>query len=263
VTRAGRGMWPGYGKLTLSISALVVYALFGVRRWRRRRRPRPQLVLSYFDMPGKAQAIRFALALGKRAFRDARLTLEEYNAEQGAGALPFGIVPVMDVGGERIAQSDAILRYAGAVAGLAPADPLIQARIDQWVALESDFSYPFTMALSPAKCYLPTWRAEDAATFRLAILTHHVPTFLAFVENALERSSTGWLAGTDGPSIADVCWAPRLRWLESGALDWLPPSILQPYPRARAVVDRVHALPEVAAFLRHAEEGAARRDQAP
>ena len=98
------------------------------------------------------------------------------------------------------------------------------------------------------------WVAEDAAAFRLSIGTHHVPTFLNFVEAALERSPTGWLAGTDSPSIADLAWAPRLRWLESGALDWLPPSILTPFPRARALVERVYALPEVAAFCRHEEE---------
>lgn len=119
------------------------------------------------------------------------------------------------------------------------------------------------MALSPAKCYLPAWPAEEAAAFRLAIGTHHVPTFLTFVETALERSATGWLAATDGPSIADLCWAPRLRWLESGALDWLPPSILQPFPRARALVDRVHALPAIAAFTQRtdAQREARREDE--
>lgn len=83
-----------------------------------------------------------------------------------------------------------------------------------------------------------------------------MPTFLNFVEAALERSPTGWLAGTPGPSIADLAWAPRLRWLESGALDWLPLSILAPFPRARALVDRVYALPAVEAFCRHGEAAA-------
>ena len=121
------------------------------------------MTLRYFDMPGKAQAIRFALALGKRAFRDVRLTVDEYYAEQAAGSLPFGSLPVLDVttcdGETRLAQSDAILRLAGSVSGLAPSDPILQARIDQYVALENDFSYPFTLALFPDKCYLPAWPA--------------------------------------------------------------------------------------------------------
>ena len=134
---------------------------------------------------------------------------------------------------------------------LAPIPALVRARVDQWVALENDFSYPFTCALFPEKCYLPAWPAEEAAAFRLAIGAQHIPTFLQFVEAALERSPTGWLACTPGPSIADLCWAPRLRWLESGALDWLPPSILNKYPHARALADRVHRLPAIAAFCRH------------
>jgi len=244
----------------LLASTAVVFAGYAVRRWRRRRRPRPSITLTYFDMPGKAQAIRFAFALGNRAFRDVRLSVDEYYAQQAANALPFGSMPVLDVGGERIGQSDAILRYAGRVAGLAPADPVVQARIDQWVALEADFSYPFTMALFPDKCYLSAWPAEEAASFRLSILAQHVPTFLAFVEAALEKSPTGWLAATPSPSIADLAWAPRLRWLESGSLGWLPPSILQPFPRARALVDRVYALPAVVAFS--AREHAAARARA-
>ena len=144
-----------------SASVLVVCG-YACKRWRHRRKLRPQITLTYFNMAGKAQAVRFALALGRRAFRDVRLTVDEYHAEQAAGTLPFGSVPVLDIGSDRIGQSEALLRLAGTLAGLAPADPVAQARIDQWLALENDFSYPFTCALFPEKCYLPSWSVDDA-----------------------------------------------------------------------------------------------------
>ena len=101
--------------------------------------------------------------------------------------------------------------------------------------------------------------AEDAANFRLSLGAHHVPAFLRFLEAALDRSPSGWLAGTTGPSIADLCWAPRLRWLESGALDWLPLSILQPFPRSRELMQRVYALPAVSAFCQQQATAALQR----
>ena len=313
----------------LAASGATCLAALAYRHRRRRRRlsrTAAQVTLTYFDMAGKAEAIRFAFALGNRKFHDRRLTVDEFR--HSVDEFPFGSIPVLDVSGERIAQSEAILRLAGALAGLAPADPVVAARIDQYLALENDFSYPFTCALFPEKCYLPAWTpgartrphtrdaevpwrchllkpppcnlappshtdahvgdptprrrlfahvrassprpacfanrplAEALASYRLSISAHHVPTFLKFVDEALERSPSGWLAGTDGPSIADLCWAPRLSWLESGALDWLPRSTLQQFPHARALVDRVYSLPAVIAFreLEQQRAAAARAD---
>ena len=75
-----------------SVVACIVYTYH--RRWQRRRRLRPPITLTYYDMPGKAQAIRFALALGGRPFRDVRVTVEEYHTELAAGNLPFGSIGV-------------------------------------------------------------------------------------------------------------------------------------------------------------------------
>lgn len=57
-----------------------------------------------------------------------------------AGAFPFGSVPVLDLPGqpERFAQSSAILRYAGKLAGLYP-DNLVDAlRADMVIAALED-----------------------------------------------------------------------------------------------------------------------------
>ena len=214
------------------------------------------MVLTYYDMPGKADAIRFALAFGV-PFIDRRLTMAEADAEREAGRLdPFGQLPMLHIcGNDGIAQSDAVLRLAARLAGneLVPSDPVLAARADQWVSAESDFSYPFLIALFPERCYLPAWRSEDAASYHLQLLTQHIPRFLRVLEEALAESPTGWLAHTAGPSIADLCWAPRLQWLESGCLDWLPCSILHPYPLTHSLIARVHNLPEVAAWRQEAE----------
>lgn len=45
-------------------------------------------------------------------------------------AFPFGSMPVLDIGEERFAQSGAIIRYVGKLAGLYPEDPVAALRVD-------------------------------------------------------------------------------------------------------------------------------------
>lgn len=40
-----------------------------------------------------------------------------------------------------------------------------------------------------------------------------LPTHLGFFENYLKKSTSGWIAGTENPSIADFAIAPRMLWL--------------------------------------------------
>jgi glutathione S-transferase len=45
--------------------------------------------------------------------------------------MPFGQVPVLEVDGHFLAESYAILRYAGGLAGLVPSEPLAAAKVDE------------------------------------------------------------------------------------------------------------------------------------
>ena len=96
--------------------------------------------LIYFDIPGKAEAIRLCAAVAGVPLEDVRVTREEFAEMKAKGELPYGQVPALDVGeGKFLAQSSAILRYVGTIGGLHPAsDPLAAARIDAIVAEEED-----------------------------------------------------------------------------------------------------------------------------
>jgi glutathione S-transferase len=70
---------------------------------------------------------------------DVRITREEFTAMKESGALPFGQVPSLEVDGQVLAQSSAILRYVATVGGLHPSsDPLAAAQIDSIVSEEED-----------------------------------------------------------------------------------------------------------------------------
>ncbi|CAM9889837.1 unnamed protein product, partial [Ectocarpus sp. 4 AP-2014] len=71
----------------------------------------PKLILTYFDMAGAAEPIRWALEKGGLEWEDKRLTREEFGELKPS--LPNGQVPVLSVDGFELAQSMAILRYVG------------------------------------------------------------------------------------------------------------------------------------------------------
>ena len=51
-------------------------------------RPQPKLQLLYFDIPGKAEAIRLACAFSGIEFEDIRMTREEFMQKKLSGELP-------------------------------------------------------------------------------------------------------------------------------------------------------------------------------
>ena len=77
----------------------------------------PQLKLTYFDFHGgRAEPIRLALNIGGIAFEDHRFAPPEF--PEVRKTTPFGQVPTMHVDGVQVTQCDAMLRYAGKLAGL-------------------------------------------------------------------------------------------------------------------------------------------------
>jgi prostaglandin-H2 D-isomerase / glutathione transferase len=109
-----------------------------------------KLVLHFFNLAGRARAIRMAFALGKIPYEDRRYSYDEFEKLQQASALPFGAFPVLDVDGERLAQSRAILRYAGRLAGLYPHDALAAARCDMAIDAMEEVCVPEREGAVPA-----------------------------------------------------------------------------------------------------------------
>ena len=66
---------------------------------------KPQLKMIYFDMKGRAEPTRLALAIGGIDFEDERISREAFMAAKTNGEYPFGQLPVLVVNGRMVAQS--------------------------------------------------------------------------------------------------------------------------------------------------------------
>jgi hypothetical protein len=74
-------------------------------------------ILTYFDLYGRAEACRMALVHSKTDFEDNRVTGESWAAFKASGKCNNGQVPVMEVAGKFLNQSEAILRFIGTQTG--------------------------------------------------------------------------------------------------------------------------------------------------
>jgi Glutathione S-transferase, N-terminal domain len=89
-----------------------------------------KIKLTYFDFHGgRGEPARLALSIGGIVFEDDRVAASDW--ERRKAYTPFGALPVLEVDGQIVAQSNAINRYVGKLAALYPSDPWQAALCDE------------------------------------------------------------------------------------------------------------------------------------
>ena len=90
----------------------------------------PELKLFYFDAPfWRAEVVRLALFMGDVPFEDVR---DQKSADLKAqGKLTFGAMPVLEVDGRILSQTQAMAVFAAKLAGLHPDDAWAAAKVDE------------------------------------------------------------------------------------------------------------------------------------
>lgn len=216
----------------------------------------PKLKLVYFNFKGKAEAIRLACAHAGIEFENKTFaSRDEFTAMKASGELPYGQVPALIVttgdSTKVLGQSSAIIRYIASLShgSLYPTDPVLAAEVDSLMAQEDDafaaltcvrYQERFGFEVMGGAGSELTLQAETALAERV------LPRHLGFFERKLTESKTGWLAGTDGPSIADFTLVPRLMWLRSGeACSKMGHTDFEAYPKINALIAKLMALPAV------------------
>ena len=78
------------------------------------------LRLVYFGVPGRAEASRVALSLSGLEWEDVQVNGVRFEIMKNSGELPWDMLPVLQTPEGTIAESSAILRFAGKAADLVP-----------------------------------------------------------------------------------------------------------------------------------------------
>jgi glutathione S-transferase len=203
----------------------------------------PQIRLTYFDSPGRAEPLRVALSLANIPFEDRRLKFPEFMSLKQQGAFPLGSVPVLEVDGRAIVQTAAMLRYVAHLAGggLYPADAREALIVDSVVDTLND---TMSHALLPS---LFERDMEKKLEMRRALLAGPLTLSLRYLEGLVAESPGPFVTGAT-LTIADILLGITVQQYRSGTLDGLGPEVLEAYPRLRALGDAYAAHPGVVAY---------------
>lgn len=199
----------------------------------------PKLVLTYFDFDGgRGEAARLAMHVAGIAFEDRRIAGKDWPALRDQ--TPFRSMPLLEVDGKTITQSNTINRYLGKLGGLYPKDDWQATLADEVMDAVEDISVKISSTLP--------LEGEAKKKAREALVAGPIPRFLQQIEARLKAGGGEWFV-EKRLTVADLKCYLWVRWLKSGALDHIPADIVDKNaPLLARHLERVNSQPKIAAY---------------
>ena len=175
----------------------------------------PSYKLTYFDFDGgRAEPIRIAFHAAGVAFEDVRLTFPEFMEMRGG--TPFNAVPVLEIDGAPVTQSNGLGRYIGKMAGLYPDDDLQALYCDEALGVLEDLLH----------CVVPTFglQGDELKAAREKLVDGWLSIYVKGLGKLLERG--GDYFADNRLTIADLKAWTQTRWLRNGSLDHVPTDLV-------------------------------------
>jgi glutathione S-transferase len=105
--------------------------------------------LIYFASPGYAEPTRLCLEISKVPWQNTVVDWDGFQTLKDSGDLPWGYLPILKTPQGTIAESNALMRYAAALAGIEPEDLFVRGKVDEILDLiqgwRADFTPTFMM----------------------------------------------------------------------------------------------------------------------
>ncbi|XP_076544707.1 uncharacterized protein LOC117601415 [Osmia lignaria lignaria] len=195
--------------------------------------------LTYFNLSGLGEPIRFILHQSGIKFEDKRLTFEEW--PELKSQMPLGQVPVLEIDGKPYHQSKAICRFLARKNNLSGSNEQESYEIDATVDTIDDLRVAFSQYY---------WEKDPAAKGRLKeALETKRPTILQKLEAQVKKNGGYFVGGK-------LSWADLLYSATSEMLSAINESdVNKDYPELKKLVDKVRSLPKIKAYLDQRPKG--------
>lgn len=193
--------------------------------------------LTYFNGRGRAEFSRVIFAQAGVQFEDVRIERAQWLELKPK--TPFGQLPLLEVEGVTLCQSQTIARFLARKFDLVGKTDLEQARSDMIVDCFGDVSKPMM------KIMMESDEAKKAE-LKKKFLEEELPKSLAAVEKLLEgnKGGDGFFVG-DAVTWADLALLDASDWLSMIGAD----SQIDNYPKLKALREKLSKSPKIAAWL--------------
>ncbi|KAI6219714.1 Glutathione S-transferase-1 [Aphelenchoides besseyi] len=209
--------------------------------------------LTYFQPRALAECSRLVLHYAGQEFEDVRLSHDELptlkdckyetvnRADWSFQALPYGQIPLLEVDGQKICQSGAIVRFLANRFGLNGKNEFETAKADEIYGFFYD-SIRSHMPYNAARLGL----TPDADTKKLhqEVFLPAARKALPVYDNLIKWSTSGFLL-PGGLSYIDFVVAEHLH-----TIFLMEPQFAEEYPSLTKFKNKIHTLPQIADYVR-------------
>lgn len=181
------------------------------------------------------------MIIGKVPFEDIRVDPKDF--EEFRKKTPLGSLPVAEIDGKMVAQSNALLRYFGHLAGLYPKDAFQALLVDQII----DTIIDFNNALSNSGGSTP----EEKTIARNETIKIAGERYFGGAQRMIEQihSGDGKFIFGEKPTTADVAIAGMYLFMRTGFIDYVSYDALDGYTRMKEIFEAVVRIEEVQHYL--------------
>lgn len=195
--------------------------------------------LTYFGFDGgRGEPIRIACHAAGLELDDHRISFDQFRDMRQD--FPFTAVPVFEIDGEPVTQSNAINRYVGKMAGLYPEDERQALYCDEVMDAIEDLSHYIVQTFG--------LQGDELKAAREKLVDGWMTVFIRGLDTLLARGGGQYFAD-DRLTMADLKVFVQTRSLSSGNLDHVPVDLIERL--APALADhrqRIAAEPVVTAY---------------
>ena len=172
--------------------------------------------LTYFDVDGgRAEPIRIAFHAAGIDFEDNRIAFAEF--QDVREDLRFRCVPVLEIDGAVVTQSNGLSRYAGKMAGMYPDDDLQALYCDEALGAVEDVTHALVRTFG--------LEGDALRAVRQKLAEDWLPVYLRGLNELLTRGGGEYFADRQ-LTVADLKVVGLTNWLGSGMLDHIPTDLV-------------------------------------
>ncbi|XP_052232067.1 probable glutathione S-transferase 7 [Dreissena polymorpha] len=194
----------------------------------------PSYKLHYFDIRGRGELSRYLFLAAGRDFEDNRIPRDEWPNVKPT--LVYGQVPVLEVDGKQLAQSNAIARFLAREFDLAGKNSWEQALCDQTLELINDLIQEVVKFF-----FEKDEERKKEVGKHLAEVVY--PKFLGYFEKQLDNNGGKYLVGS-GLTVADLAVYAVLDTAVQNS-----ETFLEKHEKLRAHRDMVGAIPKIQEYV--------------